>query len=478
MTLTHMVESRQAVQGRAQALLAGFYSALQSLRLFPLENQTVQKSLDDLHRAAHALTEREGGIEIGLVGELIFVNDVRIRLDLSTYAAYSLLSSTLGHHGIGTIHLHRGLDRQEWPPFLTLLLKKPESTEGAFHQFVERLTASPVQHFAVGPERERDHLEQDDNASKEAAKRAYFQTVEVAKGVLADARLGKSVNARRVKRAVQNIVDQVLSNETSILGMTALRDYDDYTFTHCVNVCIFSVVLGQKLGLTKLQLYELGLGALMHDIGKMRVDLEITNKPGALNPEELDAMREHPTEGLLALFDMHGLGEIPYRAMLMAYEHHMKLDLSGYPPNRRSRNPTLFSRIVSVADAFDAATSHRVYQADPWRPEDVLREMRENPDRGFDPLLVKALINVTGIYPVGTLVFLDTFELAVVTAPNPDPAKVHEPIVKVIFDANGMPLAEPVTVNLASSGASGHRTRIIKTTRADKHGIDVGAYFL
>jgi HD-GYP domain-containing protein (c-di-GMP phosphodiesterase class II) len=94
--------------------------------------------------------------------------------------------------------------------------------------------------------------------SKEAAKRAYFQTVEVAKQVLADARLGKSVNARRVKRAVQNIVDQVLNNETSIMGMTALRDYDDYTFTHCVNVCIFSVVLGQKLGLTKLQLYELG----------------------------------------------------------------------------------------------------------------------------------------------------------------------------------------------------------------------------
>ena len=300
----------------------------------------------------------------------------------------------------------------------------------------------------------------------------------MAKNVLGDTRLGKSVNGRRVKRAVQSIVDQVLNNETSIMGMTALREYDDYTFTHCVNVCIFSVVLGQKLGLTKLQLYELGLGALFHDIGKMRVPQEVLQKPAALTAEELELMRQHPTEGLLALFNMHGFGEVPYRAMLMAYEHHMKLDLSGYPKNRRPRKPTLFSRIVAVADGFDAATTQRVYVDRAWRPEEALKEMRDNPRRGYDPLLVKALINVTGIYPVGTLVILDTHEMAVVTAPNPDPSRIHQPIIKVIYDAAGRGLPEPITVNLGEEEPGQPTRTIIKTTRAEKYGIDVGQYFL
>src|SRR5690606_17942967 len=118
--------------------------------------------------------------------------------------------------------------------------------------------------------------------------------------------------------------------------------------------------------------------------------------------------------GLLMFFSMRGLTEVPFRTMLLAYEHHMKTDLSGYPVNRRPRKPTLFSRIVAAADGFDAATSKRSYQQQPWPPDEVMREMRDNPERGFDPLLVKAFIHATGVFPVGTLCVLDTYELAVV----------------------------------------------------------------
>jgi HD-GYP domain-containing protein (c-di-GMP phosphodiesterase class II) len=283
-----------------------------------------------------------------------------------------------------------------------------------------------------------------------------------------------------VKRAVQSIVDQVLHDESSMIGMTALRDFDEYTFTHSVNVCIFSVVLGQKLGLTKIQLYELGLGALFHDIGKQRVDPEIVNKTSSLSEPEWEQMKQHPTEGLLALFSMRGLSEVPYRPMLLAYEHHMKIDLSGYPGNTRARRPTIFSRIVATADGFDAATSQRSYQSQPWPPDEVLREMRENPRRGFDPLLVKAFINVTGIFPVGTLAILDTFELAVVTARNPDPPRLHQPIVKVIADSLGVMLAEPRTLDLSEvDPATGTpRRSIIKTVNAEKYGIRVSDYFV
>jgi HD-GYP domain-containing protein (c-di-GMP phosphodiesterase class II) len=478
-TPTYTIDSTAALQRQGQVLLGALYSALQALKLFPLGNQTVQKALDDLHRAALKVLEREGEIELGMVGDFVFVNDVRIRLDLSTYAAFALISASLHRHDIGTIRITPFLDREEWPPFLSLLLQRPPESGDAYDNFVRRLGGTPVASIEVGPERERAQRDLDDQVSKEAAKRAYFQTVEVAKQVLTDARLGKSVNVRRVKRAVQSIVDQVLNNETSIMGMTALREYDDYTFTHCVNVCIFSVVLGQKLGLTRLQLYDLGLGALFHDIGKMRLDTEITNKPGPLDDAEFEQVRQHPTEGLLALFNMHGFGEVPFRAMLIVYEHHMKIDLTGYPPNRRPRSPTLFGRIVAVADGFDAATSARVYQTNPDRPEAVLAEMRDNKARGYDPLLVKALINVTGIYPPGTLAILDTFEMAVVVAANPDPQYLNRPVVKVIYDERGMPLAEPILVDLAAAPPTGEPARhIIKTTDPDRYGIDLGAYFL
>src|SRR5690606_22254739 len=341
-------------------------------------------------------------------------------------------------------------------------LRGREEGGDAFERFQQRFQASSVRRIRVEEEKGAAPLPRDDDEAREAAKRTYAQSVQVAREVLTDIRLGKAVNVRRVKRAVQAIVDQVLTNENSIVGMTVLRNYDEYTFTHSVNVCIFSVVLGQKLGLSKIQLYELGLGALFHDIGKMRIDPSIIGKPTALTDEEMAQVQEHPTEGLLALFSTHGFGDVPYRAMLIAYEHHMRIDLSGYPHNRRPRRPTLFSRLVAIADAFDAATSKRAYQAMPWTPAEVLREMRDNPARGYDPLLVKAFINVTGVYPIGTLAILDTYELAVVVQPNPDPKRLSQPIVKIIADPMGIPLSQPVTADLSEIDPStGHYRRTI-----------------
>jgi HD-GYP domain-containing protein (c-di-GMP phosphodiesterase class II) len=265
-----------------------------------------------------------------------------------------------------------------------------------------------------------------------------------------------------------------------MITMTTLRDYDEYTFTHSVNVCIFSVLIGDRLGLTKQQLYELGLGALFHDLGKSRIDPDIINKPGGLDEEEWFELQQHPTEGLLSLFHFHGFSDIPYRQMLMAYEHHMRLDLAGYPKNRRPRKPSLFSRIVAVADSFDAGTSIRSYQYQPNPPDLVLAEMRDNPKRGQDPILVKALINATGVYPIGTLVILDSMEMGVVSGVNKDPNKLHQPVVKVISDALGVPLPEPKTLDLSvSDPETGAPPRsIIKTTDPEKYGVKVSDYLL
>ena len=315
--------------------------------------------------------------------------------------------------------------------------------------------------------------------SKEVAKKTYAQSVAVTKDLMTSVRMGRSANIKKIKRVVQGIVDQILNEETSLIGLTTIRDYDEYTFTHSVNVCIFSVALGKRLGFSKLQLYDLGMAALFHDIGKSRVPAEVINKVGGLTDDEWRLIAAHPWLGALALFQLRGQQELPYRAMIVAHEHHMKIDLTGYPRPIRDRSMSMFSKIVAVADGFDAATSRRSYQTEPLTPAQVMMEMRDNTRRGMDPVVVKAFINLTGIYPVGTLVILDTFELGIVHAVNQIPEMLSRPIVRIISDQQGN-LQHPGTlVDLAEQGGEGVYLRtIIKTENPERYGIRVGDYFI
>lgn len=465
-------------QDEGRKVLSIFYAALRALKLYPWENEAVQQSLRELHARGTAIIEREGVLEVRIVGDFFFINETRLRLDLSNFSVFGSFARVLNHHEVGVVEVHQGVQPVEWATFLGLLLREPKGEE-PFEAFLEALNSSPVQHIEVAPSNDVPNDSETDE-SMESAKVTYAKSVKVAKDVLQDVRLGRAVNVRKMKRAVQGIVDQVLANEPSIITMTTLRDFDEYTFTHSVNVCIFSLIIGQRLGLTRLQLYELGLAALFHDVGKMRIGSELVNKSGSLSDDEWRRIQEHPTEGLLVLFEMKGFQDVPYRQMLVAYEHHQKVDASGYPSNRRPRRPGLFSRIVAVADAFDAGTSVRSYQFKPAAANEVLEEMRDNPARGFDPLLVRALINATGVFPVGTLVILDSLELAVVARSNPDPAHLHQPTVRIISDPMGNPLSEPLPLDLSLKDPETGRPRrtIIKTTDPEKYGIKVADFLI
>jgi HD-GYP domain-containing protein (c-di-GMP phosphodiesterase class II) len=246
-----------------------------------------------------------------------------------------------------------------------------------------------------------------------------------------------------------------------------------------VNVCIFSVALGRKLGLSKLQLYDLGIAALFHDVGKSRVPLDVLNKQGGLSDEEWRIMQAHPWLGVLTLFGLRGYGEIPYRGMIVAYEHHMKTDLTGYPKSVRPRDPSIYSKIVAVADGFDAATSRRVYQTVPIQPDQVLKEMWENPRRGYDAVVVKAFINLIGIYPVGTCVILDTLEVAIVHNANADVSQVHRPVVRIVTTPEGAIQHPGFLADLAQRDAAGSFPRtVVKVTDPVKYGINVSDYFV
>jgi HD-GYP domain-containing protein (c-di-GMP phosphodiesterase class II) len=467
------------IRRAGRGFIISLHAALRAIRLYPLENTAVQNAVDDLTKVAGELIGREHELEIRVSGEFVFVNTVRLRLDLDNYASFSQLLSIFRSSGIGSLHLQTKPASKDWQRFLALLLvPSQDPPQTRFHQLTGRLEAQALTAFQLGEPREQP--DDDERArSKELAKKTYSQSVAVTKELMSSVRMGRSPNIKKVKRVVQGIVDQLLNEETSLIGLTTIRDYDEYTFTHSVNVCIFSVALGRRLGLGKRQLYDLGLAALFHDVGKSRVPLDVLNKVDQLTDNDWRYIAAHPWMGLLTLFQLRGQQELPYRAMVVAHEHHMKIDMTGYPRPIRPRAMSMFSKIVAVADGFDAATSRRSYQTTPLNPAQVMMEMRDNPRRGMDPVIVKAFINLTGIYPVGTLVVLDTFELGIVHAVNPIPEMLSRPIVRVISDAQGNLLHPGTLIDLAEQREDGMYLRtIIKTENPERYGIRVGDYFL
>ena len=468
------------IRRAGKGLILAFYAALRAIKMYPLENSAVVKSAEDLASLAGDLLAREQELEIRVAGEFVFINTVRLRLDLDNYASFSHLLSVFRSSGVGSVHLRKAPPVKEWSRFLALLLvPSTDPPETRFRQLTAKLQQQQLDAFDVGAPMEQAADDELRQKSKELAKRTYAHSVAVTKDLMTSVRLGGSPNIKKIKRVVQGIVDQILNEETSLIGLTTIRDYDEYTFTHSVNVCIFSVALGKRLGLGKVQLYDLGMAALFHDIGKSRVPAEIINKPGGLTDDEWRLIAAHPWLGALALFQTRGSQDLPYRAMVVAHEHHMKTDLTGYPRPIRPRALSMFSKIVAVADSFDAATSRRAYQTTPMSPAMVMQEMRDNARRGMDQVVVKAFINLTGIYPVGTLVVLDTFELGIVHAVNPIPEMLSRPIVRVISDSRGNLMHPGTLADLAEQSGDGVYLRtIIKTDNPDRYGIRVGDYFL
>ncbi|AMW04972.1 HD-GYP domain-containing protein [Gemmatimonas phototrophica] len=467
-------------QKAARAFVVAMNSAIRAVRLYPVENAAVQKAIAELGNTADRVRESEGGCALRRVGDYLFVNETRLRLTFDNYAAVASLLGMFREAGIGGIGLFDKPQPRAWVVLLSFLqsppLEYPE--EDRLAQLSSRLDSAQVHDFELFPSTDENEDLDTDLDAKEKARQTYVRSLDVTREVITSARLGRSPGLKRVKRAVQGIVDSILTDSASMIGLTTLRDFDEYTFVHSVNVCILAVALGRRLGLTKIQLLDLGLAALLHDIGKSRVPLDLLNKRGQLEPEERLVLQTHTWQGVLAMFALPTGGVRPWRSMTAAYEHHMRTDLSGYPKVARPRKLSLYSKIISVADGFDAATTTRVYQDSPWTPADVLRGMRDNPRLGLDPVVVKAFINLTGIYPVGTVVVLDTFELAIVMAANPDATALSRPIIRILMDDRGNLIDDPTLVDLTAQVTTGQFARtIIRTEDPQRYGINIGDYF-
>lgn len=462
----------------AAAVLAALYRALRMVRLHPIETLDVRATLDGLEQKARAVRTAAGRLELRVVRQSLYLNGERLESGIENYVFYDHVLKSFQNAGVGVLRVAEPTSR-DWQVFLSLLVRAgPDVDPTKAEELARQMASRGVRGFEVElPVAGAADLP-GEAERREAAKRTYQRSVAVSKELFNGARLGRGASVREVKHAVQNIVDAVLNNEASLGGLSTLKDYDDYSFTHSVNVCIFCVAIGRRLGLSKVQLYDLGLAALVHDLGMSRIPREILTKGSELSPGERRQMESHTYLGALSAYQLRDFGEIPFQSIIVAYEHHLKSDGSGYPRSVRPREPSVFSKIVSVAAAFDAATNERAYS--PARPPDeVLRELWEDKSLGYDPVIVKALINLLGIYPVGTCVILDTYELALVHSANTDASYIHRPIVRLLCDPAGMWLSPAPLVDLAATNDDGTFPRsIIKVTSAQKYGIKVSDYFV
>jgi putative nucleotidyltransferase with HDIG domain len=249
------------------------------------------------------------------------------------------------------------------------------------------------------------------------------------KALLEDARIGNTVNTSAGMDIVESFVDSCFKKPTLVASLSRLKDFDDYTFTHSLNVSVLSISLGKRLGMNTDELRILGIGALFHDIGKMKVPEHILNKPGKFTDEEFEIMKQHPLLGFELLKNDKLLPESSKKCIL---EHHERADGSGYPNGLEEKNISKLGKITSIVDVYDAITSDRVYHKG-MPAHDAIKLIFSWSGKHFNKVLVKFFVDIMGIYPTGTLVLLNSGELAIVYEINKnDPTR---PLVLIISDS-------------------------------------------
>jgi putative nucleotidyltransferase with HDIG domain len=446
-------------------------AALRSSQIHDPNNEAVTTIIDKFIVMINSLVETERVVALQLRGEFFYLNDYRIRYSLDYLLNFDFLVRECKKRELGSIIFREKISTEDVRSFARAFIAATFSQDP--FRTIEEKTAD-LNNISV--EKLKKIVEDGSLEPRKMVKKTYFNAVSFTKGVINKIKSGEKVNIKKAKRVVETMVDQILEQEQLLLGMTAIKDYDEYTYHHSVNVSILSIALGQRLGLSRKMLTELGIVALFHDIGKMEVPNEVLNKETNFTDDEWKLIRKHPAWGVKALLKLKKLDPITIKSAIVAFEHHMHYDLSGYPRIRKTIELDFSSRIVCLADQYDAMTSSRVYSRVPMSPDKALSIMMERSGSQLDPLLFKFFINMVGVFPIGTLVMLNTKELGLVYESNQ--LFAARPRVMVIVDNKGARVKGAV-VDLTEKDNQGDYMRtIVKTMDPNKYKINLAEYLL
>jgi putative nucleotidyltransferase with HDIG domain len=436
-------------------------ATVRAAELYAPTHPLVPRTAAGLHGVLQAMLEGTTTVIVGFLEDDVVVNDFRLSRGSANMAG---LLRDMRDRKVEKITFGRGLEVTDIRGLMDELADRTARTAVG-----DRLTARGIRRILVSKVVAEE--EEQEEVGLVAAKQMYSKAVASAETIWAATKASGQPDPADARGIIDSLSRLVYQDRTSLLALTALKRHDNYTFTHMINVAALSMAMARSLDLEGPMLREFGFAALMHDIGKVHTPIEILNKPDKLTDEEFKIMKQHVVDGAHVL---RRTPETPALAPVVAFEHHLKQDLSGYPKNIGSRKLNLCTMVVSVVDVFDALRSNRVYRAG-LATDRIRHIMGQQDGTAFNRTLLRRFVNLMGLFPVGTLVKLNTEELAVVTQTHPDDP--FRPQVKLITDRKQEKLETPLLTNTWDRDSRGEFPRaVVEAVDGAQVGIDPLTY--
>ncbi len=465
----------KALPKAATELLLRFHVVIKNSRIYEANNELFQEQAGIMYESIDNFLKKMHEASVQVRQSALFFNGVRLKFVLATYPIFKYVLEEFRIRELSGLGFLPGLTLPELVRFIKAFNIRDKREDMSFAKLTADLEAAEVSHVVVSMASATETFA---SLHKDTA-RVYFLGILHLKENFRRYQKNEKLQINTTKRLMQSIYNHIVDDESFIFGLTNLKNYDDYTLNHSINVCVLSLALGRRLGLNRAELVDLGIAAFFHDLGKLETPLDILNKPQALSLEEREVMERHPHQGAEKLIHLKEFRRLPLRAIHVALEHHIKEDLSGYPRRFKEADVNFYSRIVKIVDYFDAITTKRVYRKHVFTRAEALNQMKELSGTEFNAPILRAFTNLMGVYPVGSLVALTTGELAIVCDLNPDPKLMYRPKVKLITDGDGN-MRDGETVDLSDRDPETKlfpRT-IVKVLDPHAYGIEVADYFL
>ena len=442
----------------AKQIVSHVYAMARILQVYDHRNEVVIKTGQKLLNYV-----TEGPAEIFRYREYLFLNKERLRYEIDGYESLHFIHNRLKELGVKALTFLPGLTQAELINFMTLF----SETKDAFDREFD-LDRFPHLSLEFG---EAEEASPELEMRTQQAKWRYFKALKVTKNLMSKIAVKQPVDSRTFRRAMFGLIDSLVEDESGMLALTAIKNFDEYTYNHSLNVGVLSMALGQRVGLNKAKLARLGTAGILHDMGKLVIPKEVLYKEGPLTDEEWETMRRHADQGVEQILKTRGVDEIGLISILVSFQHHWNLDGSGYPDRGKDQQPALFSRIVRVCDTYDAMTTSRPYQKTPILPHYALQVLWSHRDSWFDRLLVKVFTQMLGVYPVTTCLELSSGEIAVVVRQNP--GFVDRPVVKILRNSEKKEV-EGVVIDLSVDSS----LAITKVVYPQQYGIDTASHII
>jgi putative nucleotidyltransferase with HDIG domain len=458
-----------------------FYRLLKGTTVYDRKNISIDRLAQDCLQTINGAIQSEGHLFLKIVRDNFFFNNIRIQVKADKYPIFKAFLQEMRKRRIGEVEFTKEVNGEDLKDFIYLFSGLEENNESNYLYVEKQLGYRNIEDISVGQLEffKDEEIYVDSEDQKRHSKEVYFKTINLVKEVTESINSQKVLNIRKAKRVIQNAVNAVMQDESTLLGLANIKNYDEYTFNHSVNVAIYAIALGQRIGIPKKHLSHLGMAGLFHDMGKTRIPKEILNKTGKLSSEEWTVMRSHPVAGAEMVMRMKEWGELSTRMIDAAFEHHLRYDLTGYPKLTRKRKITLFGRIITLADFYDALVRPRVYNRFPYVSEKILGIMLERSGKDFDPSLVKVFINMIGIFPLGTLVLLNTNEMGIVIQIQEDVELIDRPKVCFLYYSDGeYRKGKVVDLREMDESTREFKWNIVKTLDPNEYNINVAEFLI